>query len=80
MSKHRVIYRLVFANETDTIRASVADEIHVEFDTQYCIPGHPFRILNRGIWFRTDGMVIEDQDDGDPIVVFIYREETDDET
>ena len=81
--RHLVVYRLLLQDPFDNSwagPAGVMDEICIEFDTSYCIPGHPYRIIRDGIWFRTDGMVIEGQEDGDPIVVFIYREETDDET
>ncbi len=84
MSKHFVLYRLLLQDETDESwagPAGVMDEICVEFDTAFCIPGHPFRIIRDGIWFVTEPpLEVEEEDgDGDTVFIFNYREESADE-
>ncbi|MCP4897309.1 MAG: hypothetical protein GY906_10095 [bacterium] len=85
MSTHRVVYRLLLTDETDDSwagPAGVMDEICVEFDTTFCMPGHPFRIIRDGIWFIVAGgeMEIDESDPENMTVIFNYREETDAET
>ena len=83
MASVLVEYRLVNPDGTEWGRLDT-----FEFDTTYCMPGHPFRIWTNGEWWIASGLMIglakkivapfNDDFHGRDLVVFTYKQENPD--